>query len=90
MDVGPAGCRNPAGKFLGSFPKPGYCAATEGAGNKEKVSVCIEHNSTFVLLFFAEITYIKYVEIRQFTEAKQIIFLYNLFSKIKKFIDFRL
>lgn len=47
MAEGFIGCRsNPAGNFLGSFPKLGFCAATEGAGNKGKVSVCIELKST--------------------------------------------
>lgn len=55
---------------------------------KERFLSVLTVTALWALLFLAEIAYIKYVAIRQFTEIKQIIFLYNLFSKIKKFIDF--
>lgn len=64
--------------------------ALNALGTKKGFCLYWVLKALWVLLFPAEITYIKYVEIRQFTEAKQIIFLFNLFSKIKKVIDFRL
>lgn len=57
-------------------------------GIKESFLSVLSVTVLWGLLFLAEIAYIKYVAIRQFTKTKQIIFLYNLFSKIKKFIDF--
>ena len=59
-------------------------------GTKERFLSVLSVMGLQVLVFLSETTYKKYVEIRQFTEAKQIILFYNLFSNIKKFIDFRL